>query len=376
MLAIILPWFIAVEQANPGFWHYFIVNEHLDRLLDRRYPPDYEVSKISAIGYLVITACWCFPWILFLPSVIKSAIQEWQRGFLVNASLLDRKNSDGIFLLATAAILPVVLFLPLSSRLIYYSIPTIPPYIMLCAGWWSKTHRSSDTIQPQHNQPQKNQPQAKTTSTVLGYSPPQSTYPAPICTLCKSSVQVASQIVSRPPLNLYGAIALLLGVSFYGLIAIFPVILPLLPSVLQTHDISRLMIIVAIALGTGWLASGTALVKRSSLAWLPLVIVLTITYLATIKGFVAYEDIRSSKNLVHQANACLSIDTLWIYEGSREIGAAGAISYYLNQTKVTHHSQQETGWTNSGNLGNSDYRTVMGAKIVFRLIFLAIPLNI
>lgn len=349
MLAIILPWFVAVEQANPGFWHYFIVNEHFDRLLDRRYPPDYEVSKVSAIGYLAITVCWCFPWILFLPSVIKSTIQEWQRGFLVNPSLLDRKNSDGVFLLATGAILPVVLFLPLSSRLIYYSIPAIPPYIMLCAGWWSKIHRSCDTLQPQQRQSQPKKPQTKTTSTVLGYSSPPSTYPAPICTLYKSSVQVVSQVVPRPPVNLYGAIALLLGVSFYGLITIFPVILPLLPLVLQTPEISRLMTIVAIALGTGWLISGAALIKRSALAWLPLVIVLAITYLASIRGFVAYEDIRSSKNLVHQANACLSIDTLWTYEGSREIGAAGAIGYYLNQTNPIKLE----------NLGKSDYRTVM-----------------
>ncbi|MEL6493745.1 MAG: glycosyltransferase family 39 protein, partial [Cyanobacteria bacterium J06623_7] len=95
LLALVLPWFIAVEQQNPGFWHYFVVNEHFDRLLDRRYPPDYEVSKISAIGYLAITGCWCFPWILFLPSVVKSSLRVWQRGFLPNASLLDRKNSDG-----------------------------------------------------------------------------------------------------------------------------------------------------------------------------------------------------------------------------------------------------------------------------------------
>jgi len=149
VLAIILPWFIAMEQANPGFWHYFIVNEHLDRLLDRRFPPDYEVSKVSVVGYLGITACWCFPWILFLPSVIKSTCQEWQRGFLSNASLLDRKNSDGIFLLATAAILPVILFLPLSSRLIYYSIPAIPPYIILCAGWWKKYQQPSSSVEQQ-----------------------------------------------------------------------------------------------------------------------------------------------------------------------------------------------------------------------------------
>ena len=146
MLALILPWFIAVEQANPGFWHYFLVNEHLDRLLDRRFPPDYEVSKVSAAGYLAITACWSYPWILFLPSVIKSTWQEWHHGLSAQASLTKRKNSDAVFLLAIGAILPVAAFLPLSSRLIYYSVPAIPPYVILCAGWWHKLFQNSATV--------------------------------------------------------------------------------------------------------------------------------------------------------------------------------------------------------------------------------------
>ena len=345
MLAIVLPWFIAVEQHNPGFWHYFIVNEHFDRLLDRRYPPDYEVSKISAIGYLAITCCWCFPWILFLPSVIKSTVKEWQRGFINNASLQDRRNSDGIFLLSAAAVLPVILFLPLSSRLIYYSIPAIPPYIILCAGWWSNRRTVLLT-----------KPQAlKTSSGIIdGYSTPNPVYPTLINTLCKSSVQIVNRAIPAKTVDLYGAIAFILGVSFYSSIIVLPLIVTALPTVLQTAEINRLIVAVAIILGTGWLASGVALLKRSSLAWLPLVVVLTITYLATIRGFFLYQNIRSSRNLIRQANSCLSIDTLWIYEGSREIGAAGAISYYLNQAKFDDYRDMSA-WTTDDNA----YRTVM-----------------
>ena len=345
MLAIVLPWFIAVEQHNPGFWHYFIVNEHFDRLLDRRYPPDYEVSKISAIGYLAITCCWCFPWILFLPSVIKSTVKEWQRGFINNASLQDRRNSDGIFLLSAAAVLPVILFLPLSSRLIYYSIPAIPPYIILCAGWWSNRRTVLLT-----------KPQAlKTSSGIIdGYSTPNPVYPTLINTLCKSSVQIVNRAIPAKTVDLYGAIAFILGVSFYSSIIVLPLIVTALPTVLQTAEINRLIVAVAIILGTGWLASGVALLKRSSLAWLPLVVVLTITYLATIRGFFLYQNVRSSRNIIRQANACLSIDTLWIYEGSREIGAAGAIGYYLNQAKFDDYRNM-SGWTTDDNA----YRTVM-----------------
>ena len=342
ILAIILPWFIAVEQANPGFWHYFIVNEHFDRLLDRRFPPDYEVSKISAGGYLAITVCWCFPWILFLPSVIKSSWKEWRRGFLDNASFLDRKNSDGIFLLTTAAILPVVLFLPLSSRLIYYSIPSIPAYIILCAGWWDKHHRPSAKI----NQ----------CSTIINYPVSNNNNVSPIGTLCQSSIQVVSRPISAKTINWYGAIASIIGVSFYGVIAALPLIVASLPNALQTSEISILITVAAVILGTGWLATGFALRRRYSLAWLPLFIVLTITYLATIRGFSLYQNIRSSKDLVQQANLCLSTDTLWTFEGSREIGAAGAIGYYLNQTKISGTSQDILGWEM---VENNPYRTVM-----------------
>ena len=291
VIAVVLPWFVAVERANPGFWHYFIVNEHLDRIIDRRFPPDYEVSKTSALGYLAITACWCFPWILFLPSVVKSTWLEWRQGFITSSSLQNRKHSDGIFLLAVGAALPVVLFLPLSSRLIYYSIPAIPPYVILCAGWWNKYHRT---------------------------------------------------------MNLYGAIALIFGFAFYGVVAVLPLIINLLPAILNTPQIGRLIVIVAIALGTGWLASSIAMLRRSAKAWIPIFISLIITYSGTVQGFIIYQDIRSVKNLVQQANTCLSRDTLWTFEGSREIGAAGAIAYYLNQE--VNNPQAEA---------QNNYRTVM-----------------
>ena len=199
--AIILPWFILVERANPGFINYFVVNEHLDRLLDRRFPPDYEVSKISAVGYLGITACWCFPWILFLPGTIQSTWQEWRQGCLKNASIGDRRNSDGILLLVMAAILPVVLFLPLSSRLIYYSIPAVPAYVMLCAGWWEKHSRQPKRLEKSISIIDYPVSQRKINLNNL-----ESSLATPVATLCKSSIQVAAAKPVARTINIYGAI--------------------------------------------------------------------------------------------------------------------------------------------------------------------------
>ena len=337
VLAIVLPWFIAIERANPGFLHYFVVNEHLDRLLDRRFPPDYEVSKISAIGYLAMTACWCFPWILFLPSVTRFTWKEWRRGCLTNSSFIDRKNSDGVFLLGIGTILPVVLFLPLSSRLIYYSIPAIPPYIILCAGWWDK-HRHLLS--------------RKRKLGVVSLSAPRinfnTNYSSALGILSQSTLQVANYSTTTKSLNLYGAIAIVLGIVCFNIILILPAIFNVLPEILRTTEIIKLIVAVAIVLGIGSLVTGIGMFKRSALAWLPLFVAMIITYIAIIRGFTLYQDIRSSESLIERANVCLNSDTQWIFEGSREIGAAGAISYYLNQNSTIE----------PGSLKNS-YRTVM-----------------
>ncbi|WP_019503690.1 glycosyltransferase family 39 protein [Pleurocapsa sp. PCC 7319] len=335
VLALILPWFIAVEQANPGFWHYFVVNEHLDRLLDRRFPPDYEVSQISAFGYLIITALWCFPGILFLPSVLKFTWQEWRQGFRDRASTLERQYSDGILLLAIAAILPVIFFLPFSSRLIYYGIPAIPPYVILFGGWYSRYQTS--VSEEQSDQP-------------LAISIKQSYLPANFREKKRNKV-----------VTIYSAIAICLGICFVSTLFFHSLIVQSLPPVINNSDTKLLMFIVPITLGLGWIISGIGIVRQSRFALLPVFLALIVTYISVVQGFIAYQDVRSSKTLIRAADSCLNIDTLWIFEGSREIGTAGAISYYLNQGQnynakdiAEHH---DTGWE-KGNSGRI-YRHVM-----------------
>ena len=340
VLALILPWFVAVERANPGFWHYFVVNEHLDRLLDRRFPPDYEVSQISALGYLGITALWCFPGIVFLPSVLKFSWQEWRQGFKAQASTLDRQYSDGVFLLAIAAIVPVILFLPFSSRLIYYSLPAIPPYVILCGGWYSRFQ----------------------TSVIIHKSDDRSDRRSVIGLYNQPHLQVDFRNSKHNKVvTFYSVIAICLGICLVGTLLFNSLLVQFLPPAVDTSDIKLLMFIVPIALGLGWIISGITILRQSRFAWLPVFLALIVTYISVVQGFIAYQDIRSSKTMIRAADSCMNIDTLWIFEGSREIGTAGAISYYLNQgqnfnvSDITEH--HETGWTR----GTSDriYRHVM-----------------
>ncbi len=114
-----------------------------------------------------------------------------------------------------------------------------------------------------------------------------------------------------------------------------------------------LIVTVAIALGGGWIVSGMLILRRSGLSWLPLVCALIITYVSVVRGFVLYQDIRASKTLVNTVDSALSVNTLWTFEGSREIGAAGAISYYLNQDK--NYSLEDI---DHNNLKNDCYRYI------------------
>ena len=352
-LLLILPWFMAVERANPGFLHYFVFNEHLDRLFDRRFPPDYEVSKISALGYLGISALWCFPWILFLPSVIKSTWKEWRQGCNLNASLKDRQHGDGIFLLAIAALTPVICFLPLSSRLIYYSIPAIPPYIILCAGWYCRHERTLRL---------ENRLSLTVAPSSLNLQPSSfSLNPSSVGTICKSPLQLSRCGVKNQTIDLYGILAISLGIGFCSAIVFLPYLVTLLPLAINATEIAILISIVAVALGFGWIFSGIGILQRSRFSWLPLFLALLVVYSAIIQGFTIYQDIRSSKNLVREADLHLGINTLWVFEGSREIGAAGAISYYLNQGKNYDSSNVDQssalGWKT--NKKDRVYRTVM-----------------
>ncbi|MDJ0571566.1 MAG: glycosyltransferase family 39 protein [Pleurocapsa sp. MO_192.B19] len=331
VISLFLPWFIAVERANPGFLHYFVINEHFNRLLDRRFPLDYEVSKIGTLGYLAITLCWCLPWSLFLPSVVKSSWQEWRRGFCQTTSIEERQNSDGIFLLAIATIVPVIMFLPFSSRLMYYGLPVIPPYVILCAGWWSQRKRRLSFLQQKP---------------IFIYRPiGEKNNDSSMGILHqKFSLRITKSDLQNYSSICYGAIAIVLGILFYSVIGLFPFVINLLPATIVTTEVINLILIVAIALGTGWLISGVGFWEKSDWALIPLFIGLIITYSAIVRGFALYQDLRSSKNLVARANLCLNDDTVWIFEGSREIGAAGAIAYYLNRDGIAKPS---------------DYRTIM-----------------
>jgi 4-amino-4-deoxy-L-arabinose transferase-like glycosyltransferase len=278
--AVVIPWCIAIERANPGFLQYFLLNENFKRVLDTRWPPDYSVSKMSLWGYLAVSAVWCLPWMFLLPPTLQANFRDWQKGLTNAAPLPDRQRTDALTLLGVLAILPILMFVPLSSRLPYYSVPAIPPLAMMTGRWWAiswegKAERSRRWI---------------------------------------------------------GWLMTGLGVALAtGLLWIPQEVIELFPELAQTKGVQTIVTVQLLGLSVGFIGSGAFLLRRQlAIALVLLWFGFGTTWATVIQGFKTVQDFRSSKTLISEAKAHLKNPPLWIFEGSRELGAAGAMSFYLN----------------------------------------------
>ena len=71
LLAITLPWFVAVSRANPEFFHFFFIHEHFERFLTKahgRYQPPYYFIPVLLAGML--------PWTI---SLLDALWRAWKR---------------------------------------------------------------------------------------------------------------------------------------------------------------------------------------------------------------------------------------------------------------------------------------------------------
>ncbi|MBA4421573.1 MAG: hypothetical protein C0390_00575 [Syntrophus sp. (in: bacteria)] len=114
--AITMPWLILVQKANPDFFRFFFIQEHLLRYATRmhnRYQPFYFYLPIILAGTL--------PWCAFLPEVLRGI----------------RKNARGIFsgvekrFFFVWICLILIFFSISSSKLIPYIAPIFLPIALI-----------------------------------------------------------------------------------------------------------------------------------------------------------------------------------------------------------------------------------------------------
>jgi 4-amino-4-deoxy-L-arabinose transferase-like glycosyltransferase len=117
--AVALPWFVAMQLQYPGFFDYFIMEQHFRRFAQSSF------NNVQPFWFFVaVIPALMLPWALWLPSALRRA---WR----------GRNPHVSLYLWWTVAI--AGFFSLPSSKLVGYVLPAIPPLCALLAMAWGHT---------------------------------------------------------------------------------------------------------------------------------------------------------------------------------------------------------------------------------------------
>jgi len=133
-LAVVLPWFIAVQHANPEFFRVFILEHNL-----ARYTTDTFRHKQPFWYYLPVALIGLVPWTVFVITALVDAIRDWR--FSVEE---PQGKEDLRTYLALWFLLPIVFFSLSQSKLPGYILPAIPAGTILLADFVLRREKEGD----------------------------------------------------------------------------------------------------------------------------------------------------------------------------------------------------------------------------------------
>ncbi len=121
--AIVVPWFVLVSQRNPGFFDFFIFDQHLKRYLT---PKEHQQQLWF---FVPIVAGGFLPWTAFLllaPAALRTPLRRLVGG---------RLSAAAGFCVVWAAVVFMVFSLS-GSKLATYVLPCFPPLAILAARFF------------------------------------------------------------------------------------------------------------------------------------------------------------------------------------------------------------------------------------------------
>lgn len=132
-IAIVLPWYVLVQQANPAFLHYFFVTQQVTRFLSAS-----EFNNQSPFWfYIPIVLIGMFPWTIFLLQTLKKSIHAiWYA---------RKQHATELFLLLWIAIIFVFFSIP-HSKTISYILPIMPALALLIGQYIACQWKQMSTI--------------------------------------------------------------------------------------------------------------------------------------------------------------------------------------------------------------------------------------
>ena len=141
-LAIVLPWFIAVQLRNPSFFRLFLFEQNLQRFATDRYQ-----HHQNPFFYLIVLLLALMPWTVLALRALWDSIDIARAEWRVRhkpARYLGHSRAGDAFpeFLVLWALFPVVFFSFSGSKLPGYILPSIPPITILTGDYLFRIRKS------------------------------------------------------------------------------------------------------------------------------------------------------------------------------------------------------------------------------------------
>lgn len=141
-LALVLPWYIAVQVRNPNFWHFFLFEQNIERFASGKFQ-----HHQRPWFYLVVLVLALMPWTVVALRALwdgfESARAEWRVRNNRQRYLGHSRAGDAFpeFLVLWAVFI-VVFFSFSGSKLPGYILPALPPLTILTGDYLYRSRRT------------------------------------------------------------------------------------------------------------------------------------------------------------------------------------------------------------------------------------------
>ncbi len=133
-LVVALPWYIAVQRANPDFFRFFILQQNLARYASNLYhhaQPFWYFVPVALVGLV--------PWTAFSVAAVVDALRDWRYSAEQPAGEEDLRTFLVIWFL-----FPILFFSISQSKLPGYILPSIPAVGILLADFIRRRESEGD----------------------------------------------------------------------------------------------------------------------------------------------------------------------------------------------------------------------------------------